>query len=128
MAAQRTTFRIAQSIAGAVLVGFGAFVLYDNVAGAVARLSGVLSANGSKALGALPAAALAVSQAVHANGVSHQWLLQGVSPQTLMSSWPLILVLFGTVLSSNAVTDKSKQLQEPATEPVHLCSFRAPYK
>jgi hypothetical protein len=125
MAAQHTTFRIAQSIAGAVLVGFGAFVLYDNVAGAVARLSGVLSANGSKALGALPAAALAVSQAVHANGFSHQWLLQGVSQQTLVSSWPLILVFFGTVLSRHAVTDKSKHLQEPATEPVHLSSFRA---
>jgi hypothetical protein len=96
MAARQTVLRISKSIAGATLLLLGMFTLYENLAGAVVRLSHVL-ANGSQALGVLPAAVLAVSQAVHA--FDHHQFLQCVFQRILVSSWPLILVIFGTVLS-----------------------------
>ena len=96
MAARQTALRISKSIAGAALLLLGMFILYEKLAGAVVRLSHDL-ANGSKALGVLPAAVLAVSQAAHA--FDHHQLLQCFFGQILVSSWPLILVIFGTVLS-----------------------------
>jgi hypothetical protein len=96
MAAQQTALRISKSVAGAALLLLGMFTLYENLAGAVVRLSHVL-ANGSQALGVLPAAVLAVSQAVRA--FDHHQFLQCLFRQILVSSWPLILVIFGTVLS-----------------------------
>jgi len=69
------------------------FVLYENLARAVAWLGHVLGANGSETLGVLPAFVLAVSRGVQAHGMNH--LLQ----QMLVASWPLLLVTFGTVLS-----------------------------
>jgi hypothetical protein len=95
MARRRMIFRSSQSIAGAVLVGLGMFVLYQNLAGAVAWLSHVLGANGSETLGVLPAFVLAVSQGVQAHAVNHQRVLQ----QMFVESWPLLLVTFGGVLS-----------------------------
>jgi putative Mn2+ efflux pump MntP len=106
MAAHQSVLRISKSIAGAILLIFGMFVLYEHLAAAVARLSHVL-ANGSAALGVLPAVALAVSQAVHAYGFDCHRFLQGLSQQMLISSWPLLLVIFGTVLSRDSFTDKS---------------------
>ena len=63
MGRQRTAIRSSRSIAGAALVGFGMFILYENLAGGVAWLSNVLRADSSEALGFLPAAMLAFSRA-----------------------------------------------------------------
>ena len=81
MARRRMIFRSSRSIAGAVLVGLGMFVLYENLAGAVAWLSHVLGANGSEALGVLPAFVLAVSQGLQAHAMNHQQVLHGVLQQ-----------------------------------------------
>jgi uncharacterized membrane protein len=105
MAGQRTVFRISKSIAGAVLVGFGMFILYGNLAGAIAWLSHVLGANSSEGLGVLPAVILAVSQVVEAQAANQQRFLQGLLQDLLVSSWPLLLVMVGTVLSRDSFTD-----------------------
>lgn len=105
MARQRTSFRSSKSIAGAALAGFGTFILYENLAAAVAWLSHVLGANNSEALGVLPAIILAVSQALQAHAASHQCFLQGFIGHMLVSSWPLLLVMVGTVLSRDTFTD-----------------------
>lgn len=103
MAAQHTVLRIFKSIAGAALFVLGMFILYENLSAAVSRASHIL-ANGSAALGALPAAVLAVAQAMHA--FDHLKVLQCLFQQILISSWPLLLVISGTVLSKDTFDDK----------------------
>jgi hypothetical protein len=76
MARQRTTFRSSQSIAGAVLVGSGMFVLYENLVVSIAWLRHVLGANSSEALGVLPAVILTISQVLQAHAANHQRFLQ----------------------------------------------------
>jgi hypothetical protein len=107
MAAQQTPFQSCKSIAGAALALLGMFVLYGNLTGACLRLKHAL-ANGSQALGTFPAFVLAVSQAVHSYSFSHQPFSQILFQHLLISSWPLLLVIFGTVLSTESVTDRSK--------------------
>jgi len=95
------------SIVGAALAVLGMFSLYENAVGAVGRLSHVL-ARGSQVLGAFPAFILAVSQAMHIYGIYHHRVLQGLFQQLLVSSWPLLLVICGTVLCTDSFPDKSK--------------------
>jgi len=108
MARQRTAFRSSKSIAGAALVGFGMFILYENLAGAVAWLSHVLGTNSPEALGVLPAVILAASRVLQAYGADHPRSLQGFLQHMLVSSWPLLLVMVGTVLSRDTFTDNVK--------------------
>jgi len=106
MAPRQTAFRSSKSIAGAALAVLGTFILYENVAGAVVRVSHVLG-NGSRALGMFPAFVLTLSQA-HTYSLSHQGLFRCLFQQLLVSSWPLLLVIVGTVLSTDNFPDKSK--------------------
>jgi hypothetical protein len=107
MATQQTPFQSCKSIAGAALAVLGMFVLYGDLTGACVRLKHVI-ANGSQALGTFPAFVLTLSQAVHTYSFSHQPFSQVLFQHLLISSWPLLLVIFGTVLSTERVTDKSK--------------------
>jgi presenilin-like A22 family membrane protease len=116
MEGQLTVLRSAKSIVGTALLVLGTFILYENLAGAVGRLSHVL-ANGSEALGLLPAVVLAASQPVHAYAVDHHRFMLGLFQQVLASSWPLLLVIFGSVLSRDTFTDKSKHIQENTVDP-----------
>jgi hypothetical protein len=112
MARQRTAHRSSKSIAGVALVGFGMFILYENLAGAVAWLSHVLAANSSETLGVLPAVILAVSQVLQAHAANHQRLLQRFLQHMLISSWPLLLVMVGAVLSRDTFTDTANARPE----------------
>jgi len=123
MAGRQSMVRIFRSIAGAAFLLLGMFFLYVNLSGAVARLRHVLAS--SEALGMLPAAVLAVSQAVHAYGFDHQRFLQGLLQQMLVSSWPLLLLICGTVLSRDTLADKPKPVQENNIDAVSLYSFRS---
>jgi len=113
MTPQQTIFRTSKSIAGAILVGLGMFILYENVAGAVSH---VLEANRSDAVGVLPAAFLALAQAVETYAVNHQRFFDALFQQTLVSSWPLLLVIFGTVLSRDALINGRNLVQENNVE------------
>jgi hypothetical protein len=112
MAGQGTAFRSSKSIAGAAFVGVGMFILYGNLAEAVAQLRYVLDANGSEALGVFPAVILATSQVVHGCAFDHQGVLQCLV-RMLISFWPPILVIVGTMLLRDAFTDKVKALSTP---------------
>jgi len=83
------------------------FILYANLAAAVARSSHIL-AHSAEALGVVPALVLAASQAVHVYTFNHQCFFQ----QMLASAWPLLLVIFGTVLSKDTFADCSNHLPE----------------
>jgi hypothetical protein len=101
----RRKFRSSKSIAGAALVGFGMFILYEHLAGAVVWSSHVIGANSFEALGVLPAFMLAVSQLLPAHAANHQHLLQASLQHLFVSSWPLLLVMAGAVLSRETLTD-----------------------
>jgi hypothetical protein len=109
MTGQRTAF--SKSIGGAALVGVGMFILYENLAGDVAQLRHVLDANGSEALGVLPAVVLATSQAVRACGFDHHGLLPCL--RMLISFWPPLLVIAGTMLLRDACRDTVKASPTP---------------
>jgi uncharacterized membrane protein len=106
MARQRTTFRSSRSIAGAALVGVGMFVLYDNLAAAVRWLSHLRH----EAMGAVPAVILGVSQVTQADTANPQRILQGFLLHMLVLSWPLLLVIIGTVLSRDTIADNSTDI------------------
>jgi hypothetical protein len=120
MAAQQAILRISKSIAGAALFVLGLFILYQNLAATVSRMSHILT-GGSATLGVLPAAVLAVAQAVHA--VDHHYFLPCLFRQILLSAWPLLLVICGTVLSRDHFADGAN-VQEPTTNQVRLSSVR----
>ncbi len=124
----RRNFRSTKSIAGAALVGFGMFILYENLAGAVAWLSHVRGANNFEALGVLPAFILAVSQVLPAHAANHQHFLQASLQHMLVSSWPLLLVMAGTVLSRDNFTDDAKAVQKKDRGVVDLTTGRSTLK
>jgi len=105
MTRRRTTFRSSRAIVGGALAGFGMLILYEHLAAAVAWLSHVLGGNSSETLGVVPAVILAVSQVLQAHGGNHQRFLQAFLEHMLVSSWPLLLVMAGTVLSRDSFTD-----------------------
>jgi hypothetical protein len=111
MAARRTVLGGVKSIVGTALLMLGTFILYENLSGAVARLSHMLE-NSSESLGVVPAVVLAASQPVHAYAVDHHRFLQGLFQQVLVSSWPLLLIIFGSVLSKDTFREQSKHIQE----------------
>jgi hypothetical protein len=124
----RRNFRGTRSIAGAALVGFGMFILYENLAGAVAWLSHVRGANNFGALGVLPAFLLAVSQILPAHAANHQHFLQASLQHMLVSSWPLLLVMAGTVLSRDTVSDNVNTVQKKDHGVVDLTTGRSTLK
>jgi len=98
-----------RSIAGSGLVGLGLHILSGNLDRIAEQAQQLLGGNAGEALGVLPSGVLAVSQAAQAYAVDHQGFLQGLL-QILWSFWPLLLVIAGTVLLRDAVTDKVKGL------------------
>lgn len=107
MAARKRAFRISKSITGAAFLLFGMFILYANLAAALTRSRHVL-ARGAETFGFVPALVLAASQTVHTYAFDHQVFLQLM----LTSSWPLVLVIFGMVLSKDTLADCSTHVPE----------------
>jgi len=97
---QRKFFKHARSIAGTVLVAIGIFILHQDLDRTAAQLSHLLGIPGD-APGAFPTVILAVLRLVQAYATDHQRFLQGFLHQILASSWPVVLVVAGTVLSRN---------------------------
>ena len=120
MAVQQTGFRTLNSIAGTTLMGLGVFILHENLAGAIARLSHVFGANRCEALGVLFAITQAVARLVQAYGAGHQGFLRGLLEEMLVSCWPLLLVMVGTVLSRDGFTDNVNPLRKKDSGDVDL--------
>jgi hypothetical protein len=107
-----------RSIAGGALVGLGLHILSGNVDNAASQLRLLVGnhpggATGGEGLGVLPSAVLASSQAAQAYAFDHQGFLLGLL-WMLISFWPLLLVIVGTILLRNAFTDKVKALPTPS--------------
>ena len=85
--------------AGTALIGSGMFLLYENLAGAVASLSHAVAPGTSETLRVPSAVMLAVSRILDAYAGDHQCFVRNFLLHMLISSWPLVLVMIGTVLS-----------------------------
>jgi hypothetical protein len=105
MARRQTVLGRSKSIAGTALALLGLVILYEKMAGGIDGLRHLLGANGSDALGVLPAVILAVSQVLQAHAADYQRFLQCCLGHMLLSSWPLLLVRVGTVLSRDPSED-----------------------
>jgi hypothetical protein len=98
-------FRRAQSIAGAVLVAVGILIFCENLDRTAVLVSRFVGA--PDALGALPTLILAASRALEVYAADPHRFLQGLLRCILLSAWPLLLIIAGTVLSQDAVTEES---------------------
>ncbi len=113
MTRQRKPSEIMKSIAGGTLVGIGLHILLSNVDRAATRLSHPLGASSGEALGLVPSAVLAASEAARAYAFDHLGLLHGFL-RMLVSLWPLLLVISGTILLRDIFADKDKEEESPS--------------
>jgi len=112
MARQQTHFRNLKSIAGAAFIGLGVFILYSNLAEAAGKFGHLLGiAAEEETLGPLIAAGLAVWHALQAYWFNHREFLQGFH-LILISFWPLLLVIAGSIVLRVGSADKAKEHQK----------------
>jgi hypothetical protein len=121
MARQWTALRKSRLILGAALVGLGIFMLYENFTIAAGWLSHAFGAN-SEALGIVPALIWAISQWMPTHAANQHFL-----HHILTSSWPLLLVILGTVLTSETVLEGT-ELQSKNWSPLALATARSTSK
>jgi len=113
MARQGRFFQNIKSMAGVMLIGFGLFILCGNVADAAARLSRLASTNAemTQAFGGLIAVGLAAARVWQAYLFDRRGLLLGLC-DTLISFWPVLLIVAGAVLTGMASRTESTNLQK----------------
>jgi hypothetical protein len=121
MARQRRVFRNVRSIVGVALIAFGIFIVGGTLSGACGQLSRLvgISADASQTFGELIAVGLAASQVWRCYLFDRRELLLGVC-WILISFWPLLLVMAGTVLTGMASRTTSKNIQNKNTGDVEL--------
>ena len=117
-----------RSIVGGALVGLGLHILFANLDKVAAQLRQLLGTASGEGLGVLPSFVLAASRAGHAYAVDQHAFLQGLL-RMLGSFWPLLLVIFGSILLRDIFTDKVKAA--PASKKYFQnkdtgCRFRCP--
>ena len=112
MASQHRPSEGLKSIVGGVLVGLGLHILFGNLDRVAEQLQHMFGTPAWETLGALPSAVLAASQAMQAYGLDHQGFLQTLL-WMLISFWPLLLVILGTVLLRDFFTERAKALPAP---------------
>ena len=112
MTRQQKTSESITAIAGGALVGLGLHILSGNLDTAAVRLRHLLGNSAGDALGVLPSVVLASSQAAQAYGLDHHGFLQSFL-RMLISLWPLLLVVVGTVLLWDVFADKDKASPTP---------------
>jgi len=122
---QQTLVGRAKSIAGTALIGRGIFVFYENLHQAATQLSHLLGVIPGEALGVVPTVILAASRVLQACGADHPQSLQGCLLHILASSWPLLLVIVGAVLSRDCSTDNVNALPKKDCGLVDLTAGRS---
>ncbi len=122
---QQTFVGRAKSITGTALIGLGIFVFYENLHQAATQLIHLFGVIPREALGVLPTVILAASRDLQAYGAAHPRSLQGCLLQMLASSWPLLLVIVGTVLSRDCSTDDVHALPKKDCGLVDLTAGRS---
>jgi hypothetical protein len=129
MAGQHTLFQNLKSIAGVALIGLGVFILFGSRTDAAAQLSSLngITTEGAQTFGVLTDVGLAASHALQAYIFGRQEFLRGLY-QILISFWPLLLVIAGTVFLRDGAADEVKELQRKNTGHVDLTARRSTSK
>lgn len=128
MATLRVPSERVRSVAGGVLVGLGLHILFGNLDCAAAQLTHSFGTTGNGTLGVLPSIVLTTSQAVQAYGLNHQAFLLALF-RMLLSLWPLLLVISGTMILRDAFTEGVKVSPMPIKYFQNKsagCRFRCP--
>ncbi len=113
MAGKHAIFRKHKSITGVTFIGLGVLILAGNLVSAAVQLSqflGITAALAEK-LGPLNTANLAISQALWAYLFDHQEFSRGVH-RILISFWPVLLVVAGSVVWRKGFAGSSGDLQK----------------
>jgi hypothetical protein len=124
MEKHRVTFHGTRSIAGPAVLGIGLFILYHNVGGVVVCASHVLLHH-SSSLGTVPALILALAQILKCHSVSMPSSSNGLVEHAVLSSWPLLLVVVGTLLSGEEVVDSAAPVGEKISGTVEIRTSRS---
>jgi hypothetical protein len=124
---QHTFLGRAKSFAGAALIGLGIFILYKNLDQAGTQLSHLFRFPG-KTFGVLPTVILATLRVLQAYASDHQRFVQGLFQHALMTLWPLLLVIAGTVLSRDAFPGDTGAAAKKDREIVDLSIRRSTLK
>src|SRR5260370_18984447 len=105
MIRQDKTSESIRVIAGGTLVGLGLHILSGNLDSAADQLRHLLGNTVGDALGVLPSVVLASSQAAQAYALDHHGFFECFL-RMLVSFWPLLLVVVGTVVLRDVFADK----------------------
>jgi len=126
MARQGRIFRNLRSVVGMGLIGFGIFMLGGNLSDACGQLSRLvgISADATQTFGGLIAVGLAAAQVWRSYVFDRRELVLGVC-RILMSFWPLLLVIAGTVLTEMASRTMPKNIQNKIIGDVDLTGVRS---
>jgi len=126
MARRWRLFRDFRSIAGLALIGLGLFVLCGNLADVAVRLSRLLgiSAEATQTLGELIVVGLGAAQVWRSYVFDRRELVLGVC-RILISFWPLVMVIAGTVLTGMGSRMTPKDIQNKNAGPVDLTTFHS---
>jgi hypothetical protein len=125
MARRNTLFQNPKSIAGATFIGLGVFILFGNLTVAASQLSRLLGITADEAdtLGVLTAGSLAATRSLQAYLFDHTEFLRGLY-LILLSFWPLVLVIVGTIVLRAAFRGEAKEL--PRKMIIGRVDFTAP--
>ena len=114
---RQTFFGISRSVVGMALIGLGILILCGNLADAAARLSRLVGvgAEDVQTFGELTTVGLAASQVWRSFIFDRREVVLGVC-RILITFWPVLLVMAGTVLtgmtSRAASTNLQKRMQD----------------
>jgi hypothetical protein len=102
-----------QLFAGAVLIVFGTLILAGNLASTAAHLSQMLgiTVKAAESVGPIDAAGVAASQALWTYVFDHKEFIRGFH-RILISFWPVLLVIAGSVMWRNGFTGSTAKLQK----------------
>ena len=114
--------------AGAALVTLGIFIFHENLDQDATLLTGLLGTGSGKALGVLPTVILAGWRVWQAYATDHWRFLHGLLHHLLILSWPLLLVLVGTILSRDAFPENGNTPPEKDCRFVDLTGSRSTSK
>jgi hypothetical protein len=128
MARRQALFQNLKSNSGVALIGLGIFILFGSLMEAGAELNHLTGFAAGMAAGEpdtpelLTTIGLAASRALQAYVFDHKELLRGLY-QVLISFWPLLFVILGTLLLGNGFTD---EINEPPKIDTATVDIRVP--